>query len=122
MIDPAKAAGFDAALARQSRKIKDDSNPDLAAEVDVLRLKIHRPGIYGVLRVAEVWRLFAEHVSIEQLQADRKHVAPVSSPFLPVTPGDVEGWVLGEDARGSVTWKQRLRECVRNQLGPRTAE
>ncbi len=29
--------------------------------------------------------------------------------------------VLREGARGSVTWKQRLREWVRNELGFRTA-
>ena len=120
-VDAAKVAAFDAALARRSGKIKDYPNPDLAVEVDISRPKIDRQGIYAALQVSEVWRVFEEHVSIEQLQSDGKYVAAVSSRFLSVTPDDVERWVLREGARGSVTWKQRLREWVRNELGPRTA-
>ena len=120
-VDAAKVAAFDAALARRSEKIKDYPNPDLAVEVDISRPKIDRQGIYAALQVSEVWRVFEEHVSIEQLQSDGKYVAAVSSRFLSVTPDDVERWVLREGARGSVTWKQRLREWVRNELGPRTA-
>ena len=71
--------------------------------------------------MSTVGRVFDEHVSIEQLQSDGKYLAAVSSRFLRVTPDDVERWVLREGARGSVTWKQRLREWVRNELGPRMA-
>ena len=120
-FDAAKVAAFDAALARRSGKIKDYPNPDLAAEVDISRPKIDRQGIYAALQVSEVWRVFEEHVSIEQLQSDGKYVGAVRSRFHRVTPGDVERWVLREVARGSVTWKQRLRDWVRNELGPRTA-
>ena len=118
-VDAAKVAAFDAALARRSGKIKDYPNPDLAAEVDISRPKIDRQGIYAALQVSEVWRVFEEHVSIEQLQSDGKYVAAVSSRFLRVTPDDVERWVLRESARGSVTWKQRLREWARKELGRR---
>jgi Uma2 family endonuclease len=120
-VDAAKVAAFDAALARRSAKIRDYPNPDLAAEVDISRPKIDRQGIYAALKVSEVWRVFEEHVSIEQLQSDGKYAAAASSRFLRVTPDDVERWVLREGARGSVTWKQRLREWVRNELGFQTA-
>ncbi len=114
-------AAFDAALARRSGKIKDYPDPDLAAEVDISRPKIDRQGIYAALQVSEVWRVFEERVSIEQLQSDGKYVAALFSRFLRVTPDDVARWVLREGARGSVTWKQRLREWVRNDLALRTA-
>jgi Uma2 family endonuclease len=120
-VDAAKVATFDAALARRSEKIKDYPNPDLAAEVDISRPKIDRQGIYAALQVSEVWRIFGERVSIEQLQPDGRYMAAVSSRFLHVTPDDVERWVLREGARGSVTWKQRLREWARNDLASRTA-
>lgn len=87
---------------------------------DIPRSKSDRQGIYAALQVAEVWRVFEEHGLIEQLQSDGKYVAAVSSRFLRVTQDDVERWVLRESVRGSVTWKQRLREWVRNELGRRT--
>ena len=74
-VDAAKVAAFDAALAKRSGKIQDYPNPDLAAEVDISRPKIDRQGIYAALQVSEVWRVFEEHVSIEQLQSDGKYVA-----------------------------------------------
>ena len=120
-FDATKVAAFDAALAKRSGTIGDYPNPDLTAEVDISRPKIDRQGIYAALQVSEVWRVFEEHVSIEQLQSNGKYVAAVSSRFLRVAPDDVERWVLREGARGSVTWKQRLREWVRNELSPRTA-
>ena len=95
-VDAAKVAAFDAALDEPVWKIKDYPNPDLAAEVDISRPKIDRQGIYAALQVSEVWRVFEEHVSIEQLQSDGKYVAALSSRFLRVTPDDVECWVLRE--------------------------
>jgi Uma2 family endonuclease len=118
-FDPTKVAAFDAAFARRLRKIKDYPNPDLAVEIDISRPEIDRPGIYAALQVPEVWRVGEEHVSIEQLQSEGKYAPSSSSRFVPVTPEDVVRWVLLEDARGSVTWKQRLREWARNELVPR---
>jgi Uma2 family endonuclease len=116
---PAKVVAFDTAFAKRSRKIKDYPNPDLAAEIDISRPKIDRPGIYAALQVSEVWRVGEEHVSIDQLQTGGDYAPAASSRFLPVTPDDVVRWVLREDARGSVSWKRRLREWARNELVPR---
>jgi Uma2 family endonuclease len=120
-FDPAKVVAFDAALARRSRKLKDYPNPDMAVEVDISRPKIDRQGIYAALQVFEVWRVFDEHVSIEQLQPEGTYAPTVGSRFLYVTPDEIERWVLREEARGGVTWKQRLREWVRSEIAPRTA-
>jgi Uma2 family endonuclease len=118
-FDPAKVVLYDAALARWSEKVKDYPNPDLAIEVDISRSKIDRPGIYAALKVAEVWRIQDRKVSIDQLQSDGTYAPVGRSRFLPVEPDDVTRWALDEDARGSVTWKQRLREWARTELGPR---
>jgi hypothetical protein len=111
---------FDAALARRSRKLKDYPNPDLAVEVDISRPKIDRQGIYAALQVSEVWRVFDEHVSIEHLQSEGTYAPAVGSRFLYVTSDEVVRWVLREEARGGVSWKQRLREWVRSEIVPRT--
>ncbi len=118
-FSPAKLAAYDAGLAKWSEKIKDYPNPDLAVEIDISRSKIDRPGIYAALEVPEVWKVRDKKVSIEQLQPDRTYAPASRSRFLPVGPDDVTRWVLLEDARGGVAWKQRLREWVRNDLGPR---
>ncbi len=118
-FDPAKLATFDAEMARWSDKIKDYPNPDLAVEVDLSRSKIDRPGIYAALKVSEVWRVRDKKVVIEHPQPEGIYAPAPRSQFLPVAPDDVTRWVLEEDARGSVTWKQRLREWARNELAPR---
>jgi Uma2 family endonuclease len=115
----AKVAAFDAALARWEEKIKDYPDPDLAVEVDISRSKIDRPGIYSALKVLEIWRVRDNKVLFEHLQPDTTYALAVRSRFLPVGPDDVTRWVLDEDARGSVTWKQRLREWARRELQPR---
>jgi Uma2 family endonuclease len=118
-FDPAKVAVYDAALARWSEKIKDYPNPDLAVEVDISRSKIGRPGIYAALAVPEVWRVSDKKISIERLQSDGTYAPAVCSRFLFVEPADVTRWALDEDARGSVTWKQRWREWAQSELKPR---
>jgi len=118
-FDPAKLAVYDAALVRWSEKVKDYPNPDLAVEVDISHSRIDRPGIYAALQVLEVWRIRDKMVSIEQLQSDGTYAPGTRSRFLPVEPDEVARWVLREDARGSVTWKQRLRDWIRIELSPR---
>jgi Uma2 family endonuclease len=118
-FDTAKMAACDAGLARWSEKIKEYPNPDQAVEFDISRSKIDRAGIYAALKVPEVWRVRDKKVSIEQLQCDGTYAPAVRSRFLAVGPDDVTRWALHEDARGSVTWKQRLREWARSELGPR---
>jgi Uma2 family endonuclease len=118
-FSPAKLAAYDAGLAKWSEKLKDYPNPDLAVEVDLSRSKIDRPGIYAALEVPEVWRVRDKKVSFEQLQTDGTYAPALRSRFIPVGPDEVTRWVLCEDARGGVTWKQRLRDWVRNELRPR---
>jgi hypothetical protein len=38
------------------------------------------------------------------------------SRFLPVRPEDVTRWVFTEDSADRLTWEERLREWVRNEL------
>jgi Uma2 family endonuclease len=117
-----KLLAYDAGLANWSESIEDYANPDLAVEVDLSRSKIDRPGIYAALEVAEVWRVRDRKVSIEQLQPEGTYPPAVRSRFLLVTADEVTRWVLEEDARGGVTWKQRLRAWVVTALGRRLVD
>jgi Uma2 family endonuclease len=116
-FDPAKLAA--AAAAADSDDVDDFPNPDLAVEVDVSPPKIDRSGIYVALRVPELWRARKKSVSIEQLGPDGAYVPVLRSRFLPVQPEDVTRWVFKEDSADLVTWEERLREWVRNELVPR---
>jgi hypothetical protein len=58
-------------------------------------------------------------VSIEQLDAHGRYVPVTHSRFLPVNREQVTQWVFSEDSTDLVTWEERLRERVRNELVPR---
>ena len=115
-FDPAKLVAYDAGLASWSESVKDYPNPDLAIEIDISHPKIDRPAIYAALRVWEVLRVRDRKVWIEQLGPDGTYTPAPCSRFLPVSGDDIVRWVLSEDVRGSVTWKQRLREWVQAEL------
>jgi hypothetical protein len=106
------------AAAADSDDVDDFPNPDLAAEVDVSPPKIDRSGIYAALEVPEFWRARKKSVSIEQLGPDGAYVPVPRSRFLPVRPEDVTRWVFTEDSADRVTWTDRLRTWVRNELVP----
>ncbi len=112
---PEKLAADAAAIDRGSDDIADYPNPDLAIEVDFSRPQVDRPGIYAALRVAEIWRFDGRKVVIEQLAADGTYQVAERSMFMPVTPLDIERWLLVEDARGELAWEERLRAFVRER-------
>src|SRR5262249_30977694 len=80
----------------------------LAAEIDISRPKVDRPSIYAELGVSEVWRFTGQAVVIEQLQADGSYAPVEASRFLPVSPAEVTGWLLAEDATLPIAWGRRL--------------
>jgi hypothetical protein len=116
-FDPVKLAA--AAAAADSDDVDDFPNPDLAVEVDVSPPRIDRSGIYVALEVPEFWRARKKSVSTEHLGPDGAYVPAHRSRFLPVRPEDVTRWVFTEDSADRVTWEERLREWVRNELVPR---
>lgn len=116
-----KLAMIAAARARKPGKWSEDvagyPNPDLAAEVDVSRSKIDRPGIYAALRVAEVWRFDDERIFIDRLGADERYHDVPESQFLPLTAEEIRRWLVEEDSSDESAWARRLRA----ELAPRLA-
>jgi Uma2 family endonuclease len=64
-FDADKLAAEARARARQSNDVSDYPNPDLAIEIDISPSQIDRPGIYGALKIPEVWRFEGRSLSIE---------------------------------------------------------
>jgi Uma2 family endonuclease len=120
-FDPAKIAVWAAAMELKSNDVDDYPNPDLAIEVDISPSKIDRPGIYAALEVLELWRFHDGSVSIEHL-VDGAYVTAAASRFLHVRAEDVTRWLLVEKSRDRRSWRRRLREWVRNELGPRLSK
>jgi hypothetical protein len=60
----------------------------------------------------------SESYSFEQLGPDGKYVPVPRSRFLLVHAEDITRWVFSEDSADLVTWEERLREWIRNELVP----
>jgi Uma2 family endonuclease len=99
------------ALARGSKDSADYPLPDLAAEIDMPRPQIDRPGIYAALRTPEVWRIGRDRkVVIEHLQPDGTYAPAAASRFLPLTAAEIQGWLTAEDIGQEDVWYRRLNE------------
>jgi len=107
---PEKIAADVAAVARQSQDIADYPNPDLAIEIDISPSLVDRPGIYGALKVPEVWRFEDGSVVIEHLGEDGTYRRAETSRFLPLRAEDINRWVVVEDSSDELAWEQRLRD------------
>ena len=68
-----------ASLERDSDDIAEYPNPDLAIEVDVSRPQVDRAGISAALRVAEVWRLHGDTLTIERLTPEGTYATVTST-------------------------------------------
>jgi Uma2 family endonuclease len=110
-FDPEKVRVARAALARDARDPADYPKPDLAAEIDLSRPQVDRPGIYAALRVAEVWRVGpGRTVTMEHLQPDGSYAPALASRFLPVTASEIQAWLTAEDVGQEEVWYCRLNE------------
>ncbi len=110
---------LDAVAASKRRRVKGVAalpNPDLAIEVDISPSKVDRAGIYAAMQVPEVWRFDGVEVAIEQLGADGRYHAALTSQFLPVTTEQVRRWVVDEDSSDESAWARRMRVWARAEF------
>ena len=92
------------------------SAPDLAIEIDVSHSSLNRMGIYAALGVPEVWRLTAEGLSFNVLEADVYQISPSSRSFPNLTSEDLLPFLKQLDQAGSTDLIARFREWVRQVL------
>ena len=107
---------------RKSNDVADFPNPDLAIEVELSRPEVDRLSIYRALEVSEVWRFDGESLVILQPGADGSYVPAESSMFLLIRAAEVEQWLLNEDKKDLLAWRDRLRAWNQSVLLPRAAK
>ncbi len=107
------------ARSRKSNELSDYPNPDLAIEIEISPSEIDRLSIYQALEVSEVWRFDGESLVILQLGPAGTYSPAESSRFLSIKAEEVDQWVLREDSKDLIAWRERLREWNQTVLAPR---
>jgi Uma2 family endonuclease len=115
-IDPAKIAAALAARETKSNDVRDYPNPDLAIEVDISPPQVDREGIYGAMRVAELWTFDGTILTISRLDEDGRYQPALASSFLPLRADQVPRWLLEEDLTDYDAWTQRIRTWAKTTL------
>jgi Uma2 family endonuclease len=97
-----------------------DPPPDLAFEVDIVRSRLDRIGIYAALGIPEVWSFDGESLFILKLQAGGAYAPAEVSGILPfLSPADVARFLRDYDQKNDTRWGRALRAWVREELAPR---
>jgi Uma2 family endonuclease len=97
-----------------------DPPPDLAIEIEMTRSALNRLGIYGALRVPEVWRFDGRNLRILELQADGSYREIPASRLLPwIAIEEIKRFLLEEDYHDETRWLRRFQEWVRAVVLPR---
>lgn len=104
---------------RRRLDLRIDPPPDLAIEVDVTHSSIDRLGVYGALRIPEVWRLDGDVLTFYLLGPRGKYTtAERSRAFLLVTPKDVMQFLhQARQAGDHNPVVRRFRQWIRRMRG-----
>ncbi|HMF15711.1 MAG TPA: Uma2 family endonuclease [Gemmataceae bacterium] len=99
--------------------LRTDPPPDLAIEVDVTNSSLDRLGIYGAIKVPEVWRLTGKSLTFYILGPDGSYViSPISRAFPFVKPADLLGFLLqARKAGDEMVVVRKFRVWVRRNKG-----
>jgi Uma2 family endonuclease len=96
-----------------------DPPPDLAIEIEITRSALDRLGIYGALRVPEIWRFNGRHLKVLLLQDDGSYRQSASSAAFPDVPmAQIERFGTMEGLRDENEWARNFREWVRAEVLP----
>jgi Uma2 family endonuclease len=103
---------------RRRLDLRRDPPPDLAIEVDVTNSSLDRLGIYGALRVPEVWRLDSGVLTFHVLGTNKKYLtASVSRSFPLIAPADLVIFLKrGRRADDVNSVMRRFRAFLRKRL------
>ncbi|MGC8638988.1 MAG: Uma2 family endonuclease [Isosphaeraceae bacterium] len=96
-----------------------DPPPDLATEIETTRSALDRLGVYGALRVPEIWRFDGRRLRILVLQGDGTYREVRQSPTLPwISIEELEHFIHLEPASDTL-WAKTFRKWVRETVLPR---
>jgi len=97
-----------------------DQPPDLAIEIEITRSALDRVGVYGALRVPELWRFNGQALRVLIRQEDGSYRdSPTSAAFPDVPMDEVARFATMEGIRDEIEWARRFRAWVREDLLPR---
>jgi Uma2 family endonuclease len=106
-----------AVRARDQIDLRQDPPPDLVIEIEVTQSALNRLGIYGVLKVPEVWRWGGKGLRVQLLGPDGKYGDSPQSlafPFLPMS--EVERFLGMRSSLGETDLVRQFRDWVRGQI------
>jgi Uma2 family endonuclease len=108
-------------LGKRVIDLRVDPPPDLALEVDVTRRSLDRMSIYARLAVPEVWRLDAQGLTFQVLQANGRYAEQTHSLAFPLfTPADLMASVALRTQYDENEVVRRFRVFVRQRLATGT--
>jgi Uma2 family endonuclease len=97
-----------------------DPPPDLVIEIEISLSVLSRLGVYGALRVPEIWRFDGRGLRILERQADGTYLEISRSKVLPwISNDEILHFVLEEDTRNESKWARKFRDWVRAVVLPR---
>jgi len=106
--------------AKERIDLREDPPPDLVIEIDVTNSCIPRLPIYAALKMPEVWRIDQGVLSFQILQPNGAYAAaPVSASLPPLTPADLEAFLVLRGHIDENALVRLFRDWVR-QLPPPT--
>jgi Uma2 family endonuclease len=96
-----------------------DPPPDLAIEIEITRSAMNRLGIYGALRVPEIWRFDGRNLRILFRQEDGTYREIAQSKSLRWITIDEIRQFAGEEIGDDTRWAKTFRSWVREVIVPR---
>lgn len=104
-------------LAKKTRlDLRVDPPPDLAIEIDVTHSSLDRMSIYAALGVPEVWRVTAEDLTFNHLEAGVYQVRDRSLSFSQLASADVAPFLAQLGRTGTAPLIVQFRDWVRQVL------
>jgi Uma2 family endonuclease len=96
-----------------------DPPPDLAIEIEITRSALDRVGVYGALRVPELWRFDGRLLKVLIRQQDGSYrESPQSAAFPGVPMHEVARFVTMEGIKDENEWARLFRNWIRELLLP----
>jgi Uma2 family endonuclease len=100
--------------------LETDPPPDLAIEIEITRRVLDRMGIYGALRVPELWRFNGRTLIVLLRQADGSYRQSANSLAFPEVPmSEIARFAVAEGIRDENAYVDQFSAWVREDLLPR---
>jgi Uma2 family endonuclease len=100
--------------------LETDPPPDLAIEIEITRSVLDRMGIYGALRVPELWRFNGRTLIVLLRQADGSYRQSANSQAFPEVPmSEIARFAVAEGIRDENAHVDQFSAWVREDLLPR---